>query len=114
MKKYLSWAVLLFLSVGAFAQPGAGSSAAPSQVEGEGERTRMALDRQREQALHAQQRTACYARFAVNDCLTDARVRLRSVLDDLRRQEVALNDAERQRKALAQSERLQQRSSGPR
>lgn len=112
MKKYLSWAVLLFLSVGAFAQPGASSSAAPSQVEGE--RTRMALDREREQALHAQQRTACYARFAVNDCLTDARVRLRSVLDDLRRQEVALNDAERQRKALAQSERLQQRSSGQR
>ncbi len=109
MKKYLSLAALLFVTVGAFSQSSDSSSAARPQVEGE--RARMALDRVREQALHAQERTACYARFAVNDCLWDARVRLRSVLDDLRRQEVALNDAERQRKGLQQSERLQQRSS---
>lgn len=109
MKKYLSLAALLFVTVGAFAQPGDSSSAAPPQVEGE--RTRMALERVHEQARYAQERTACYARFAVNDCLWDARVRLRTLLDDLRRQEVALNDAERQRKALQQMERLQQRSS---
>lgn len=112
MKKWSFLALLLFFSTGVFSQPSAGSAAAPLPVETE--RMRIALDRAREQALYAQQRTACYARFAVNDCLSDARVRLRIVLDELRRQEVALNDADRKRKALQQLERINQKSSVPR
>ncbi|MCY7304591.1 MAG: hypothetical protein LH632_00275 [Rhodoferax sp.] len=44
----------------------------------------------------------CYQRFAVNDCLAEARKQRRNVLADLRRQEFALNDAQRKRRAADQ------------
>ena len=53
----------------------------------------------------------CYARFAVSDCLVQARRERRAALDELRRQEVALNQQVRQAKALADLDRLDRKLS---
>jgi colicin import membrane protein len=63
------------------------------------ERARIGAERTRAEAEFAAAEKACYARFAVNDCIGKARSRLRATLSDLRRQEVSLNDAERRRRA---------------
>ncbi len=44
---------------------------------------------------------ACWQRFAVNDCLRDARASRRSALERLRQQELAVNEVERQRRTAA-------------
>ena len=41
---------------------------------------------------------ACWQRFAVNDCLRDARLQRRAVFDMLRRDEQVVNAAERERR----------------
>lgn len=111
MKTTFFLAALLFVTFGTLAQSSA--SSATDETDIEGERRRIAFVREREAARDAQDRMACYTRFAVNDCLLAARVRLRIVLDEVGRQEIALNDAERKRKALQQLERIKQRSSVP-
>ena len=52
----------------------------------------------------------CYQRFAVNDCLAAVRVQRREVLQDLRRQEIALDNAQRKRRAAAQILRADNRT----
>lgn len=111
MKKLFSVLALLLLAVPTFAQL---SDAATPSLDIEGERRRIQADRTREEARFAGEDAACYARFAVTDCLREVRVRRREVLDDLRRQEVAINDAERKRKAQEQIERIEERSSAQR
>lgn len=120
MKNYFAPGILFCLMLGACAQPDIGRIAArqpvgseeklASEVKVEAERTRIAQVRAREEARFAQEHAACYARFAVNDCILKARARLRTVLDELRRQEVVLNDAERKRKALQQLERIKEKT----
>lgn len=120
MKNYFAPGILFCLMLGACAQPDIGPIAAGQQVGSEGklaseieveaERTRIAQVRAREEARFAQQHAACYARFAVNDCILKARAQLRTVLDELRRQEVVLNDAQRKRKALQQLERIKEKT----
>lgn len=53
----------------------------------------------------------CYMRFAVFDCLQQVRAQKRLVLDDLRRQEVALSDLERKKKATKQLEQIREKIS---
>ena len=108
MKKLFSVLALLLLAVPTVAQL---PDAATPSLDIEGELRRIQADRTREEARFAAEDVACYARFAVTDCLRDVRVRRREVLDDLRRQEVAINDAERKRKAQEQIERMDEKSS---
>ena len=75
------------------------------------ERSRIAAERQAADSRYAQAEAACYARFAVNDCLNQAKAARREVLADLRRQEVSLNDDERRRKAAVQQQKLDERMS---
>ena len=110
MKKLFSLAVLPFLTLCAYAQ--SGSLAPAPNVNAE--RDRIEAGRSRAEARFAEQEGRCYARFAVNDCLRDARSRRREVLDLLRQQELELNRIERERKASQQQERLQEKSSGSR
>lgn len=101
MKKLFSALALLLIAATTFSQP----------LDSEGERSRIQTDRTRAEALFEKQEAACYARFAVTDCLREVRRRRREALDDLRRQEVSLNDAERKRKAQEQIERIEEKSS---
>ena len=90
MNKTILIALLLGAAVPAAAQ-------APSSDAQE--RARIDAERARAESEFAVREQACYAKFAVNDCIEAARQARRSVLSDLRRQEVALNDAERRRRA---------------
>ena len=103
MIRTLAGLVLLFVAACAHAQP-AGSGAVDGLVVAqpfdiEGERSRIGQERAREEARSRKEDAACYARFAVTDCLREVRLRRREVMDRLRRQEVAVNDAERRQKA---------------
>lgn len=60
-----------------------------------------------------QQERICYTRFAVTDCLRELRSQQRSVLNDLRRQEMILNDMERQAKAVQALQRLEKKPTPP-
>ncbi len=71
------------------------------------ERERIAKEREAIEARYAQDRAACYSRFAVNDCLTDRRRERRVQVEELGRQEAAINDAERRRKGDAALKRLE-------
>ena len=112
MKKILSVLVLVLISFCAFSQA-TGSSAMPL-LDSEGERRRIQAERAREEAQFEKDQAACYARFAVTDCIGQARLRRRAALDQLRRQEIVLNDAERKRKALEQLQRIEEKSSAQR
>lgn len=74
------------------------------------QRARIAAERGRAEAVFREQEKACYAKFAVNDCLAAAKAQRRQVLADLRRQEVSLNDAQRKRRAAEHLRDLEQRS----
>lgn len=73
------------------------------------ERSRIQADEVRDETHFAEEEAACFARFAVTDCLREVRVRRREALDALRRQEVMLNDVERKRKAAEQIERINEK-----
>lgn len=68
------------------------------------------IDRQRSatQAELAQAEAACYRRFAVNDCLTDARAEFRPRISALRKQEVSVRDGDRARKEEERLARLEE------
>lgn len=63
------------------------------------QRQRIGQVRAAEEARFAAAESACYQRFAVNDCLTTVQRERRAVREGLRRQEIALNDIERQQRA---------------
>jgi len=71
------------------------------------ERARIAQQRAQHEAVFTNAEVACYRRFAVSDCLRDARKNRRSALDELRRQEVVLNDEERRIKGSQALQRTQ-------
>jgi len=91
---------LAFLLAAGLALPAAAQN---QQAEEAAERARIASERTRIEADFEQANKACYQKFAVNDCIADARAKRRELLADLRRQELVLNDADRRRRA---SERL--------
>lgn len=75
--------------------PASGPALAPWLA---GQRERVTQARGAAQARFAADETGCWQRFAVNDCLRQARLQRRAVLDQLRQQELALNEIERQRR----------------
>lgn len=91
---------------------GAAAAAAALPVQAEAptaERVRIAAERSRVEAQYQGEERACWGRFAVNDCLAEARARRRSALADLRRQEISLNDAERKQRAAERLRAIEQR-----
>lgn len=103
MKQASALWLLPFMTVVACAQPIDVSTAGPDVAA---ERSRIQVERAQAETRYVQEQPACYARFAVNDCLRDSRARRRQALDQLRRQDIALNDAERQRRALEQRKQI--------
>lgn len=75
------------------------------------ERGRIQAERDRVEARFAKEQVACYGKFAVNDCLGDARLIRREALADLRRQEVSLSAAEAKRRGAEQLSRTEEKSS---
>jgi len=69
------------------------------------EKARINAERNKAEATFKAEEKACYRKFAVNDCLKEARDKRRQVVTDLRRQEISINDAERKRKG---AERLRE------
>lgn len=76
-------------------------------LDASAERARIAQQRAEQDANFAQAEVACYRRFAVSDCLRDARKKRRVALDELRRQEIVLNDEERRLKGSQALQRIQ-------
>jgi colicin import membrane protein len=70
----------------------------------ERERERIARERAAVQALFAEREAACQSRFAVTDCVNDAKTQRREALAPLRRQAVALDDAQRKQRAAQRQE----------
>jgi len=75
------------------------------------ERDRIKAERNTVQAVFAQEEKACYARFAVTQCLDRAKSRRNEALADLRRQELLLNESERKRKATERQREIDERNS---
>jgi len=98
----------LFFSVGLclWGALSLGAQTAPPLDAG-AERARIAQQRAEQEAIFALAEVACYRRFAVSDCLRDARKKRRSALDELWRQEVVLNDEERRFKGSQALQRIQ-------
>ena len=71
------------------------------------ERARIAQEREASERVYAASERDCYSRFAVSDCLSDARKVKRLASDDLRRQELVLNDLERKNKAAEALKRIE-------
>ena len=91
----------------------ASAQAALEAPSGQGERARIAAQRQLELARYAQQEKDCAARFLVNDCLAAVKSQRREALAELRRREISLDEAERSRKAAQQAELAREKSEPP-
>jgi len=103
MKKFFVSLLLAAVSATSLAQ--ADKSAGGLDVVAE--RTRIATEKAELDRRVAAERTACYQKFAVQDCLTDSQKRKREQADHLKRQESQLNDAERKRRGAAELQRLE-------
>jgi len=64
------------------------------------------------ETVFVQSEHVCYQRFAVTDCLHQARKSRRTALDELRHQELVLNDIDRRIQASAALKRIQEKTSG--
>jgi hypothetical protein len=73
------------------------------------EKSRIGDERKAIDSRYDQDRAVCYQKFAVQDCLNDARRKRRAQVEDLNRQEAAINDAERKRRGAAELDRLEQK-----
>ena len=101
--KILCTFVLWLLAGAAFAQE---DTTPPSALHAR-ERARIQAERVRAQSRFDAAAAECYQRFAVNDCLRDARDARRDVLADLRRQDLSLNREDARRKAAERATRLE-------
>jgi hypothetical protein len=81
-----------------------------SPVELDTERSRIAAERAALERRALQERTACYQKFAVEDCLSESRARQRVTLDQLRRDEARINDITRRERGGKALERLDQKN----
>ncbi|MBU1357504.1 MAG: hypothetical protein KKC85_21185 [Gammaproteobacteria bacterium] len=82
---------------------------APGVKDVDAERDRLSRERQRIDERFEAEKTSCYQKFAVQDCLEDARKRRRTESDLISRQQAAINDAERKRRGAAALERLEEK-----
>lgn len=114
MNRFLAGLMLAVLPLLAHAQPQAAASASASDAafrdELARERARIRQEREAAERRFAERERACQLRFAVNDCVHEARQQRRDVLADLRRQDILLNDAERKRKAAEALRKLDEGS----
>ena len=101
---------LCAVSTGVRAQKVIENSADIKQIE-QTERARIGAERLLATKTLAEQRAACYQKFAVTPCLNEARDVHREKTQDLKRQEVALNDARRKRVAADQLAAIEKRNS---
>lgn len=99
MNKLLTSVALFFFSACVVAQPLAAD-----------ERHRIQTERTLQEAHNQAREAACNVKFAVSDCVHDARVQHRQTLNQLRQQEVVLNTAERQQKTLEKLTQLQEKA----
>jgi hypothetical protein len=84
---------------------------AQSPQEVQAERARIAAERSRIEAAYQEAQKACYRKFAVSDCINEARGLRNDQLADLRRQEIHLNDADRKRRTAERLRELEDRQS---
>jgi colicin import membrane protein len=77
-----------------------------------GERERIARERAAVEALFTGRQAACQSRFAVTDCVNDAKTERREALAPLRRQAIALDDAERKQRAARRLEDVRNKVGG--
>ncbi len=110
MTRLILLATGLLMSVSAFAQA---ANDAGNAAERALHRSQIQAQRQQLEVNYSQREKACYARFAVTDCLESLRSERRSKLDLLRAQEVALDDADREQKAMEKMRRLSVKESKP-
>lgn len=103
------------LAVPAFAQADAQRAVAPggavAGLSPQAERARIQAKRASVEDIFTQAQAACYRKFAVADCQSDARLIRREALADLRRQEALLNAALARQKGAEQLSRIDSRSS---
>lgn len=71
------------------------------------QRQEIALQRDAVMASYQQNMTACWQKFAVNDCLRQARQLRRSALEPLHQQDLRLNEQERLWRAEQRTQRLE-------
>jgi len=86
------------------------AAAQNQQAEEAAERARIASERTRIEAEFEQANKACYQKFAVNDCIADAKARRRELLAELRRQELVLNDADRRRRSAERLDEIEKKT----
>jgi len=94
--------------------PEAEQQAVPGQLQGvdvAAERDRIKTERAAADKKHQDAQKACRAKFAVNDCLDQARREHNVVAQELKRQEHVLNEAERKRKGAAAQKRIDEKNS---
>ena len=106
MKRGIFFWLVVAMAVSAHAQPVVPPPAQNVANKGD-ERSRIDAERLNARVEFDQQAQACYAKFAVFDCIAQARGKQRALLDALRREEVVLNQAAREQKVQAQLARLQ-------
>lgn len=104
--------LILSLLFGLMAVPSlhAQTEARVSAAELDAERSRIAAERAAVNQRALEERTACYKKFAVEDCLADSRRRQRVVLDQLRRDEARIHDITRRERGGKALERLDRKS----
>jgi colicin import membrane protein len=102
LKKLLLCVALFAGGVPVWAQ----TSAVAGNINPDAERARLTKERAEIDARAKAEQTACYQRFAVEDCLQESRRKRRTAEDSIKRQEADLNDMERKRRAADQLERL--------
>lgn len=100
---WAAWLLMCAIAEPAIAQPAASGSPndhlSAARVERQAERDRIQNDLQAIEAVRARGETACYRRFAVEECLRDVRIRARDAERQLRARDLQINDAERKEKA---------------
>lgn len=100
MKTSVACWLIIFALLGEDAQAQTLTSAAPvPTVSYEAQRARIEQERGLAQTRFDQAAVLCYQRFAVNDCLRDARDLRRDVFANLRQQSLAVRDAQARQKA---------------
>lgn len=101
-------ASLGFLALDAFAQQPPQEVDVPARLASE--RQRLQAERSGIEQKHEASMRACWQRFAVNDCLREARRQRHAALDPLRAQELELNAQERAWRSGQREERLRGKS----
>ena len=86
------------------------ASLAGDQVDMAAEKARISAERGKADGAFKAAEKACYRKFVVNECINDARAKQRDTMNDLRRQDQAINDADRKRRAAERLHAIEQKS----